>query len=88
MSGTVARLSAIIHSSGTQRRTWSTSASGVKCLQQQPLAQDLDQLADEEVERLKQEMIAAADDVELKARGQPATEKLRVLPQVVAMLQK
>lgn len=51
--------------------------------------EDLDQLADEEVERLKQDMIAAADmDIDANENKRPATEKLKLLPKVVSTLQK
>lgn len=50
---------------------------------------DLDQLADEEVERLKNDMIAAADaDQDANENKKPATEKLKLLPKVVNTLQK
>ncbi|SNX85207.1 related to SPN1 - Spt6-interacting putative elongation factor [Melanopsichium pennsylvanicum] len=50
---------------------------------------DLDLLADEEVAALRREMVAAADDDEEANRlKKPATNKLKLLPRVVATLQK
>lgn len=50
---------------------------------------DLDLLADEEVACLRREMVAAADDDEEANRlKKPATNKLKLLPKVVATLQK
>ncbi len=50
---------------------------------------DLDLLADEEVAGLRREMVAAADDDEEANRlKKPATNKLKLLPKVVATLQK
>lgn len=50
---------------------------------------DLDLLADEEVAQLRREMVNAADDDEDANRlKKPATNKLRLLPKVVATLQK
>lgn len=46
-------------------------------------------MADEEVERLKNDMIAAADtDQDANENKRPATEKLKLLPKVVNTLQK
>ncbi len=50
---------------------------------------DLDLLADEEVAQLRREMVNAADDDEEANRlKKPATNKLKLLPKVVATLQK
>ncbi|TKY89923.1 hypothetical protein EX895_001220 [Sporisorium graminicola] len=50
---------------------------------------DLDLLADEEVAALRREMVTAADDDEEANRlKKPATNKLKLLPKVVATLQK
>ncbi|SPO28110.1 related to SPN1 - Spt6-interacting putative elongation factor [Ustilago trichophora] len=50
---------------------------------------DLDLLADEEVATLRREMVHAADDDEEANRlKKPATNKLKLLPKVVATLQK
>ncbi|CBQ68400.1 related to SPN1-Spt6-interacting putative elongation factor [Sporisorium reilianum SRZ2] len=50
---------------------------------------DLDVLADEEVAALRREMVTAADDDEDANRlKKPATNKLKLLPKVVATLQK
>ncbi|GAC92486.1 transcription factor [Pseudozyma hubeiensis SY62] len=50
---------------------------------------DLDLLADEEVAALRREMVTAADDDEEANRlKRPATNKLKLLPKVVATLQK
>ncbi|SOV06967.1 related to SPN1 - Spt6-interacting putative elongation factor [Ustilago sp. UG-2017a] len=50
---------------------------------------DLDMLADEEVAQLRREMINAADDDEEANRlKKPGTNKLKLLPKVVATLQK
>merc|ERR1711939_648762 len=50
---------------------------------------DLDELADEEVYRLRQLMASAVDhDKEAHDDGRPAIEKLKLLPEVVAILQK
>ncbi|PWZ03689.1 hypothetical protein BCV70DRAFT_197891 [Testicularia cyperi] len=51
--------------------------------------EDLDLLADEEVAALRRQMVNAADDDEEANRlKKPATNKLRLLPKVVATLQK
>lgn len=50
---------------------------------------DLDKIADDEVDQLKNDMMQAADnDQEANNQKRPATEKLRLLPRVVATLQK
>lgn len=50
---------------------------------------DLDLLADEEVATLRRQMVHAADDDEEANRlKKPATNKLKLLPKVVATLQK
>lgn len=50
---------------------------------------DLDVLADEEVAQLRTQMVNAADEDEDANRlKKPATNKLRLLPKVVATLQK
>ena len=49
----------------------------------------LDQFADEEVSRLREMMLAAADDdIEANRRKAPAAGKLRLLPQVMEVLRK
>lgn len=49
----------------------------------------LDQFADEEVSRLREMMLAAADDdVEANRRKAPAAAKLRLLPQVMEVMRK
>jgi len=46
-------------------------------------------MADEEVYRLRQSMdMAAENDKEAVQDGRPAIEKLKLLPEVVAVLQK
>lgn len=53
------------------------------------LLQDLDLLADDEVSRLRTEMINAADSDEASNQARkPGTSKLKLLPQVVSTLQK
>lgn len=50
---------------------------------------DLDKIADDEVDQLKADMIQAAEnDQEANNQKRPATEKLRMLPKVVSTLQK
>lgn len=50
---------------------------------------DLDKIADDEIDSLKNDMMAAADrDIEANQQKRPATEKLRLLPRVVTTLQK
>jgi transcription factor SPN1 len=50
---------------------------------------DLDLLADEEVATLRRQMVNAADDDEEANRlKKPAMHKLKLLPRVVATLQK
>jgi transcription factor SPN1 len=54
-----------------------------------PGEEDLDEMADEEVYRLRQSMdMAAENDKEAVQDGRPAIEKLKLLPEVVAVLQK
>lgn len=49
----------------------------------------LDRFADEEVSRLKETMILAAEeDIASNRERLPATSKLKMLPQVVEILQK
>ena len=53
------------------------------------LATQLDEMADEEVYRLRQLMdVAVETDKEAVQDGRPAIEKLKLLPDVVAVLQK
>jgi hypothetical protein len=52
-------------------------------------AEDLDQFADEEVSRLRESMLgAAADDEQANREKLPATNKLKLLPQVMEVLRK
>ena len=52
-------------------------------------AEDLDQFADEEVSRLREAMLgAAADDEQANREKLPATNKLKLLPQVMEVLRK
>ena len=49
----------------------------------------LDQYADEEVSRMRELMLAAAeDDIAANKEKMPATEKLRLLPAVMDVLRK
>lgn len=51
--------------------------------------EDLDHFADEEVSRLREAMLgAAADDEQANRDKTPATNKLRLLPQVMDVLRK
>nr|POE84604.1 transcription factor iws1 [Quercus suber] len=50
---------------------------------------DLDAMADAELEALRQKMAAACEaDAKARERGDPATQKLKVLPEVVEMLNR
>jgi transcription factor SPN1 len=50
---------------------------------------DLDQMADAEIEEMRRRMAAAAEaDNEGRKRGEPARHKLKLLPEVVALLNK
>jgi transcription factor SPN1 len=50
---------------------------------------DLEQMADQEIEDLRRQMSAAAEaDNEGRQRGEPARHKLKLLPEVVTMLNK
>ncbi|KAF2878310.1 hypothetical protein BDV95DRAFT_510204 [Massariosphaeria phaeospora] len=50
---------------------------------------DLDQMADQEIEEMRRRMAAAAEaDNEGRKRGEPARHKLKLLPEVVALLNK
>ncbi|KAF2463641.1 uncharacterized protein BDR25DRAFT_272832 [Lindgomyces ingoldianus] len=50
---------------------------------------DLDQMADQEIEDMRRRMAAAAEaDNEGRKRGEPAAHKLKLLPEVVALLNK
>lgn len=52
-------------------------------------AEDLDQFADEEVSRLREAMLGAAlDDEQANREKLPATNKLKLLPQVMEVLRK
>ena len=49
----------------------------------------MDRVADEEVSRLREAMLAAAeDDEKSRSNHQPATMKLKLLPQVMEVLRK
>jgi transcription factor SPN1 len=49
----------------------------------------LDRVADEQVSRLREAMLAAADeDQQANAEKLPATSKLKLLPQVMEVLRK
>lgn len=50
---------------------------------------DLDQMADQEIEELRKQMAMAAEaDNEGRKRGEPASHKLKLLPEVVSLLNR
>src|ERR1700742_1642435 len=53
------------------------------------MEQDLEQAADAEIEDLRNRMVTAAEtDGELVRKGQPAAQKLKMLPEVVSLLNR
>lgn len=68
-------MDAIVKSSSTRRR----KKDGI----------DLEQMADQEIEEMRRRMAQAAEmDNEGRKRGEPARHKLKLLPEVVALLNK
>lgn len=50
---------------------------------------DLDQLADQEIEEMRARMAKAAEaDTDARAKGQPASQKLTMLPEVISLLNR
>lgn len=69
------QMDAIVKSSSTRRR----KKDGI----------DLEQMADQEIEEMRRRMAQAAEaDNEGRKRGEPARHKLKLLPEVVALLNK